>query len=170
MFLTICNFIILQHPQSKLKWKRLRQQWIRLLSTCCVSFIFYLYYYRTKCRVHWENAIWTRDRKYFCKDHKMVLCNTCHIALHLRWCTDEILDKKDVQECIDYIKSLLSKIITNSETLKVHKYIKDFDSEIKGYWDSLNLIEQRVSDMQSHFILLSFRNQLRTIYSQNSEL
>ena len=98
----------------------------------------------TKYRLRWENALCTRDRKYFCQDHKMVLCNTCHTALHLRCCTDVIADKKDVQECIDYIKNLINKIIGNSELFKTHKYIKDFDLEIKRYRDLLQSIEQKV--------------------------
>ena len=34
--------------------------------------------------------------------------------------------------------------MTKSEMFKAHKYIKDFESEIKGYSDSLKSIEQKV--------------------------
>ena len=88
----------------------------------------------------------------------MVLCNTCHTALHLRCCTDTIADKKDVQECIDYIKNLISKIIANSEVFKAHKYIKDFDLEIKRYRDSLQLIEQKVQFSSNYVNFLVYNN------------
>ena len=98
----------------------------------------------------------TRDRKYFCRNHKMVLCNTCHTALHLRCCTDAIADKKDVQECIDFTKNLISKIIVNSEVFKANKYIKDFDLEIKRYRDSLQSIEQKVQFLLPILIFLVY--------------
>ena len=54
-----------------------------------------------------------RDRKYFCKDHKTVLCMTCYTALHLECWIYEITDKKHVQECINYIRNLLNTSISN---------------------------------------------------------
>ena len=43
------------------------------------------------------------------------------------------------------IASMFCSIMTNSEMLKAHKYIKDFDFEIKRYWDSLQKIDRKVS-------------------------
>ena len=99
----------------------------------------------------------------------MVLCNTCHTALHLRCCTDAIADKKDVQECIDYIKNLINKIVVNSEVFKAHKYIKDFDLEIKRYRDSLQLFEQKVEFTSIYITIFSLWQLSKRMSSKNSK-
>ena len=99
----------------------------------------------------------------------MVLCNTCHTALHLRCRTDAIADKKDVQECIDYIKNLINKIVVNSEVFKAHKYIKDFDLEIKRYRDSLQLFEQKVEFTSIYITIFSLWQLSKRMSSKNSK-
>ena len=47
--------------------------------------------------------------------------------------------------------------MTNSEMFKAHKYIKDFESEIKRYSDSLKSIEQKVDlKIKIHYNCLVF--------------
>ena len=52
-------------------------------------------------RIYWENDTCNKPRKYYCSDHKEVLCNGWFTALHVRCKCDEIPDKEDVIEYLN---------------------------------------------------------------------
>ena len=120
-------------------------------------------------RVYWENDSCNKPRKHFCSDHNEVLCNGWFTALHVRCKWDEIPEKEDVVECLEVVKTLLTSINENSNSINARSYIKNFEEEFDIYTEKLekNLIKEQDILTLNHFIY-SLWNESMTISHTNS--
>ena len=74
-----------------------------------------------------------------------MLWNKWYVVLHVNCNCIEIKSKKEVEQYINSVKNVLKITMNKSIELNAHKYISDFEEEMKMFSNSLSMIESKVS-------------------------
>ena len=97
----------------------------------------------------WENDSWLRSEVHFCKDHMIKLCNIWFISFHIKCSCKNDTSKQNVNECLQFVKTVLKSIIECKQLAKREINSKEFSSVMKHFCDWITSIEEKVEIMIS---------------------